>query len=42
MKDYAYPSKHALCSCIRLCMCYHKPPSPLPGSRTCRNGWSEM
>jgi len=34
----AYPSEHPSRSCIRLFMCYCKPPSVFPGSWTYRNG----
>ena len=33
----AYPSEHPSPSCIRLCMCYCKPPNVFPGNRTYRN-----
>jgi len=40
MKERAYcihyPSEHSSRSCIRLCMCYCKPPTVFPGSRTYR------
>jgi len=36
-----HPSEHASRCCIRLCMCYCKPPCVLPGCTTHRNGWSD-